>query len=444
MPLNETISRHFAEAKNANEFEFICILINYKGMGSRLSTSNLLEWFDAIEYYKEIFNIETDLSKKLRIGLLLYSTFFESSDMYNILGSLSRIILGFRSTPYLYYKHEKADRWYGTSEKISMVNEILIDSGFEKIEQFFENVHYKQLRNTFFHSAYSIEEDTYQLHDSDSIIIGNTAISNVSISDFLIPKIEKVIEFFDSFKSNYFEHFLSYNTNKNIRGRFPIEMDITVLGSATGLTGFIAGSSIIRLENDFWAAWNITFNQPTEVDRYIAEELNRQIKKESVRSNDGSLQRLYDVITDRNVRTEKENLAKVYGRFAAMFRDKAVQETNSFKETNLCRHSLTYYDKMYELDKTIPLNQDYAIIKFLIADSSNDDILRKDSLKTIINCIDLDNLQENILKNTLHIITSLKERNLDISEELRNAKMKFDSITTKEFEKLIIEINNKL
>lgn len=444
MPLNETISRLFAEAKNANEFEFVCTLINYKGMGSRLSTSNLLEWFDAIEYYKAIYNSETDLNKKLRIGLLLYSTFFESSDMYNMLGSLSRIILGFRSTPYLYYKHEKADRWYGTSEKISMVNEILIDSGFEEIEQFFETVHFKQLRNTFFHSAYSIEEDTYQLHDSDSIIIGNTAISNVSISGFLIPKIENVIEFFDSLKSNYFEHFLSYNTNKNVRGKFPIEMDITVLGSATGLTGFIAGSSTIRLENDFWTAWNITFDQPTEVDRYVVEELNRLIKKENIRSNDGSLQRLYDVITERNRKEEKENLAKVYGRFATMFRDKAVKETNSFKEIDLCRHSLTYFDKMYELDKTISLNQDYAIIKFLVAENSNDDILRKDSLKTIISCIDLDNLQENILKNTLHIISSLRERKLDISEELKSVKLKLDSITTKEFEKLVIEIKNKL
>jgi len=444
MPINETVTRLFNESKNVDEFEFICTLINYKGLGSRLSTSNLLEWFDAIEFYKTLFNSETDDNKKIRIGLLLYSTFFESSDLYNILGSLSRIKLGYRSSPYLYFKHQKADRWFGTGEKISMVNEILIDSGFEEIEQFFTTVHHKEIRNTFFHSSYSIEEDDYQLHDSDPVIVENVGHYVVSISTFLLPKINKVIEFFDSFKSQFLFHFNSYTQNKTVTGRFPERINIQILGTANGLAGFIANGSYIRLNGDFWEGMNIRFDFPSETDRYIIEELTRQINKADVRSNDGALQRLYDVISERNKLTEKQDLAKVYGRFAIMFREKANQEENSFKKTSLYQLSLNYFEKMYELDSSIILNQDFAVLKFVVGDRTNDDKLRKDALKTIIDCIDLDNLQENILKNTLHIISALREKGLDITNELKGAKKIIDSITTKDFEKLIIEIKSKL
>ncbi|MCK4922847.1 MAG: hypothetical protein KAS71_17460 [Bacteroidales bacterium] len=444
MPLNETIKRFFNNSKQADEFEFICTLINYKGIGSRLSTSNLLEWFEAIEFYKELYAGENDLHKKLRLGLLLYSTFFESSDLYNIIGSLSRITLGFRSTPYFYFKHPKADRWFGTSEKISLVSDILIDSGFEEIEQFFVNNHVKPIRNTFFHSAYSLEKDDYQLHDSEPIFIDNVAHSNVSISDFLIPRIDKVTEFFDVFKLNYFQNYEAYKINKVVRGRFPEEMDITILGSDLGLVGFSAGGSNIRLENDFWTGLNIRFNSASEVDGYIVDELTRQINKETVRSNDGALQHLYDVITGRDKELEKQDLSKVYMRFAQMLQDKANKEESDFKQTSLYQYALTYYEKMYELDDNRVIHQDFAVLKFIVGDRTDDNNLRKEALKTIINCIDLNNLQENILKNTLQIITALREKRLDISEELQGVKKIIDSISIKEFQQLIEDIKNKL
>jgi hypothetical protein len=444
MPLNQDIERLFSEAKNSDEFEFICTLINYKGLGTRLNTSNLLEWFDAIENYIEQFKKEQNNHKQIRIGLLLYSTFFESSDLYNILGSLSRIILGYRSAPYLYFKHPKADRWYGTSEKISMVNEILVDSGFKEMEHFFESIHHKQIRNTFFHSAYSLEEDEYHLHDSDSVIIDGVGHPMVSISEFLVPNINKVIEFFVAFKTEFFSHFKSYKTNKIVEGRFPEPIDITILGSDSGLVGFEAGSSSIRLKNDFWTGMNIRFDSPTEVDRYIAEELTRQIGKENVNSNDGSLQQLYDVSTERDIIIEKQDLSKVYARFAPMFQKKAKIEENDFKKTSLYKLTLDYFEKMYELDDSLIINQDYAVLMFYVADRLGDVDLQKKSLVIIIDCIDLNNLQEQILKNTLHIIKALKETRIDISEELKGTKRVFDSITTKEFNQLIEEIKNRI
>lgn len=88
------IDKIFDDARTANEFQFLLTVLDYKHIANPLESSNLYEWFDAIEFYKDLYNKHTD-RQKLRIGLLLYSTFFENSDFYNILGSLCRNVLGF-------------------------------------------------------------------------------------------------------------------------------------------------------------------------------------------------------------------------------------------------------------------------------------------------------------------------------------------------------------
>ena len=52
--INEIYSL-FHEAKQTSEFEFVQTLINYRGMGTYKLTTNLYEWFDAIEFYKKLY-----------------------------------------------------------------------------------------------------------------------------------------------------------------------------------------------------------------------------------------------------------------------------------------------------------------------------------------------------------------------------------------------------
>jgi len=86
----------FAKAKERDEFEFVLTLINYQGIGDD-DITNLYEWFDALEFYKKLY-FQCEGKEKTRMGLLLYSTFFENSDFYNIIGSLCKITLGFRGS----------------------------------------------------------------------------------------------------------------------------------------------------------------------------------------------------------------------------------------------------------------------------------------------------------------------------------------------------------
>jgi len=444
MTIPESIDRLFNQAKEKDEFEFICTLINYKGMGTVQNTSNLYEWFQSIDYYQNLIEQTDDIHKKARIALLLYSTFFESSDLYNIIGSLCRITLGFRSSSYLFFKHDSADRWYGTGEKIGLINDLLLDSGFNDIHNFFEEVHHKELRNTFFHSSYSLENDEYILHDSEPIFINEVGQSSISITKFILPKTNSVLDFYKSFKENYTAHFKSYKTNKKIKGRFPELIDIEIIGSENGLMGFVAGGSSIKLKDNFWEAWNIRLNTPSELDRHIGDELNRFFTKERIHSNDGLLQHLYEVIKKRNRQSEKLLLSKVYERFARMFMQKASDEPNGFKKPSLFKIALMYYEKIYDLDPAAPLTQRYALAIYMAGDTVRDDDLKKRALKTIIKCLDLNNLQEDILKNTLHIICDLRERGIQIQDELRLFKSFLDSITIKEYEELIKIIQKKL
>ncbi len=444
MTIPESINRLFTQAREKDEFEFICTLINFKGMGTVQNTSNLFEWFQSIDYYQNLIGQTDDIHKKARITLMLYSTFFESSDLYNIIGSLCRITLGFRSSSYLFFKHDSADRWYGTGEKIGLINDLLLDSGFNEIQKFFEEVHHKELRNTFFHSSYSLENDEYILHDSEPIFINEVGQSSVSINKFILPKTNSVLEFYTAFKDSYTAHYNSYKTNKRIKGRFPELIDIEILGSENGLIGFVANGSSIKLKDNFWEAWNIRLNTPSELDRHIGDELKRFLSKEKIHSNDGLLQHLYDVIKKRNRQPEKLILAKVYERFALMFMKKASDETNGFKKPNLFKIALIYFEKSYDLDPATILSQRYALAMYMVGDSAKDDDLKKKALKTIIKCLDLNNLQEDILKNTLHIICDLRDRGVQIQEELRLFKSFLDSITIKEYEELIKIIQNKL
>ncbi|MFT7482883.1 MAG: hypothetical protein ACI8WW_001821, partial [Oceanospirillaceae bacterium] len=46
----------FKNAKNRSEFQFLLTLLNYKHIASPEESSNLKEWFDALEFYKSLYN----------------------------------------------------------------------------------------------------------------------------------------------------------------------------------------------------------------------------------------------------------------------------------------------------------------------------------------------------------------------------------------------------
>lgn len=364
----------FAEAKAKNEFEFILTLINFKGMDTMYDT--LYEWFDALEMYKELYR-QLDGKKKTRIACLFYSTFFENSDFYNILGSLCNVSLGYHSSAYFFWKTKKQDRLLGTGEKIGLVSEILDDCNKKHILKFFTDEHHESIRNSFFHAAYSLIEDSYNLYDTPPVTIGGVRVRYFDVNTFLYPTVDKVIEFFDAFKRLFLDSFASYKSDKIIRGYFPNLRDIEIKGTEDGLQGFVVKNTaqiygkwvdswvMYSKEHDMWQAMNIRFNPGDKEGVEIDERLSRYEKKDKININDTEFNNLGDKIVERNLDKEMKRLIELYLKFGDKKYDDWKAEPNPFKKDSLPKFVLPYYEKVDILNKHLDPKQIRARIKEL-------------------------------------------------------------------------------
>lgn len=357
------IKQLFDDARTKHEFQFLLTILNYKHVANPLDSSNLYEWFDAIEFYKTLYS-KHESNEKVRVGLLLYSTFFENSDFYNIIGSLCKNTMGFQGSSFLFWKTKKLERLLGTGEKIRMVSELLNDCNYNEILAFFSTVHLEQIRNTFFHSAYSIKEGYYLLFDSEPIVIGTKNTNRISIVEFLLPLIDSVIQFFDTFKQNYLASFDRYTADVAIKGYFPTLKDVIIHGTPDGLKGMTikktaqfygewADSGIYWSEEyQFWMAKNININFP-QIERIeIDETLKRYEAKEDIQRDTTEFFNLVEKIAERNFYdTEIVRTIHLLIKFGDVRYLKWETEQNDRKKPSLKKWPLPFYEKAIQLNK---------------------------------------------------------------------------------------------
>lgn len=354
----------FDEAKTKFEFEFIQILINYRGMGTKELSTNLHEWFEAIEFYKQLYYKLTN-KEKTRIGTLLYSTFFENSDFYNILGSLCKVKLGYKGSSYLFWKTKKYERLLGIGEKQDFLLELFDDAGKPHIISFFQDNHFKEIRNTFFHSAYSLSDEEYNLHDSEPIVIGGVGKYYFNVDEFLYPKIENIIIFFDAFKKLYLDSFSSYETDKDVDALFPNPCKATILGSKEGLKGFRIKNSVQFFgqwhdsgvwydeKYDMWAGHNIRFNSSSIETIEIQESLTRYEGKEDINRSDREFENLVDKIIERRDANEIYRATHLLVKFGDIRFKKMIAETNGYKQRSFPKIILPFYRQAVEVGSKI-------------------------------------------------------------------------------------------
>ena len=360
------IEKLFNDAKITNEFEFVQTLINNYGIAENQTNTNLFEWFNAIEQYKILYD-QCSSVEKARIGLLLYSTFFESSDLYRILGNLSYNKLNLRGSPLLYWKTKKRDRLLGTGEKVNNLIILFEECNLNLLIKFFNETHYQELRNTFFHSAYTFYNDTYYLLDSDPITINNRSISQIDINTFLFPSIDRLIQFFDKFKELYFSHFNSYKEDKTIYGNFPDKKEVLILGTENGLGGFIVKNtaqfhgqwvdSIVNFDTTyrFWFTKNIELSYPQIEDIITAERLSRYEKIDDVRITDEDFNSLTDLIIERGRKNEMERLISLLIKFGDKKYSVMENENNPLKKKGFVKIILHFYQRVISINRYLNL-----------------------------------------------------------------------------------------
>ena len=354
----------FDEAKQRSEFDFVLTLINYRGMGTHKLMSNLYEWFEAIEFYKNLYQVNTG-KEKTRIAALLYSTFFENSDFYNIIGSLCKIKTGYKGSSYLFWKTKKYERLLGIGEKQDILLELLHEAQKPNIIDFFKQNHLKEIRNTFFHSAYALSENEYILHDTEPIYINGVGQSSFDINVFFYPKVDNVIVFFDTFKELYLNAFASYTADKEVKGYFPNLCDIIILGAADGLKGFKIKNAVqfygqsqnsgiwYDEQYDMYAGHNITFNMPNIETIEIDDQLKRYENKDDIHQSDVEFHNLVEKISDRRQANEIARATNLLLKFGGLRHTKMEQEQNPFKKKSFPKFILPFYKKAIEIGSTL-------------------------------------------------------------------------------------------
>ncbi|GAB3890070.1 hypothetical protein [Spirosoma agri] len=354
----------FDEAKQRSEFELVLTLINYRGMGTHKLTTNLHEWFEALDFYKRLYISHTD-KEKTRMGALLYSTFFENSDFYNIIGSLCKVKMGYRGSSYLFWKTKKYERVLGIGEKQEFLLELLFDANKHNIVKFFKENYFKEIRNTFFHSAYSLGNDNYILHETEPIYIGGIGQSSFEINGFFYPKINNVISFFESFRDLYLNAFASYKENKVVFGFFPNPSNITILGSNQGLKGFKIEKHVQFFDEwydagiwydekyDMYVGHNIRFDMPNIESIEINDQIKRYEDKDDIHQSDAEFHNLIEKISERNYPDEIAKATNLLLKFGGLRHQKMLKEENYFKRKSFPKFILPFYRRAIEIGSAL-------------------------------------------------------------------------------------------
>jgi hypothetical protein len=350
----------FDEAQQRSESDFVLTLMNYKGMGDKELVTNLYEWFDAIEFYKK-FYFSLSGKEKARMGLMLYCTFFEGSEFYNIIGSLCRIKTGFKGSSYLFWKTRKYERLLWVGEKHDFLTELFDDAGKNHLIDFFSETFYKEIRNTFFHSAYSLDDENYYLHDSEPVFINGVGQSQFELKTFLYPKIDNVILLFDAFKKKYFDSLNSYTEDKKVIGFFPTPIEVTILGSEKGLQGFRMKNSVQFYGEwhdsgiwydpkwNMWAGHNMRMYFDNIEAIEIQDQLSRYENKDNINRSNIEFQNLLDKVIERNIPAEIVRITLLLKKFGDVRYQQMNDESNPHKKKSLYPGILHYYKQAADL-----------------------------------------------------------------------------------------------
>lgn len=170
------LSPLFDKAKKKNEFEYILTLLQYRG----LSEPGYVAFDNTISIFTEIFSLQNkikDANQRLNITFWAYAHWVEASEPYELIANLLKVINGGRYSISNFPKKPsgKYQREQYPHEKIEYLKEVAKISNMENSLFPIEETYDRQLRNSIFHSDYSIynqemrsyktfsDEETYEI-----------------------------------------------------------------------------------------------------------------------------------------------------------------------------------------------------------------------------------------------------------------------------------------
>lgn len=347
-------TRLLTESKQKNEFEFTNVLLGYKGMGELMS---LTHFYESSSLFKDLSALITpDHTKKnnVRIGLFLYCHFFEMDELYRIVGNLLNIMNGGRFQPFL-FEDLTIDELTPT-EKIKQLKETASKCAFSDLTDCFDELYSNKLRNSFFHSNYSIDEGDYvNTSRRHKIKINGKEFHSLDIEKELYPLITSTIEVANFFFTEIETHKKSYTTNKIVVGTLSSPEYIVILGDPDkGLIGWESSSGSAMKITDmhgtpFLAAYNLRIT-PGKATSANEQKLNDIVEKNKYTKDDTELIKLEEEIRAENNPKLLTQLAIPYYNSGNNTKDKAEISNNIYEKKALLKTAISKYQKSLEFD----------------------------------------------------------------------------------------------
>lgn len=230
----------FVKAKEVDEFEYCCTLLRIRGIepfgwDSLYESEELLQ--DVLTAIKDTENGKT----KKRFIMFAYCHITEMDDLYSVIANLLRIIGGERYSllPFMLYKLEGRKVKY-PEQKIQIIKQLANQIGYSIIGEILDEVVLGSVRNSFYHSDYTLYSDAYNIVSGHNQLISNTSYKNIPW-EILMLRVELAINLGFALFTLLEENISSYKKEEVVRGRFAANggyIDIHLLVDDDGLIGF--------------------------------------------------------------------------------------------------------------------------------------------------------------------------------------------------------------
>ena len=155
------ISPLFEKAQQSDEFDFICTLLRVRGM----QDAGWDPWENTLNAFHKLLKLENkirDFETKRHLFLWLYGHIVEASEPYETIANIINIIEGGKYS-IDNFPDKAGGRPQSPSEKIASLNKRLESIGLARSTVIFNDVFDKELRNSIFHSDYSLYQSEVRL-----------------------------------------------------------------------------------------------------------------------------------------------------------------------------------------------------------------------------------------------------------------------------------------
>jgi hypothetical protein len=233
----------FTRAKAADEFEFCCALLRFRGVEDP-GWDPTTESFQLIQQMVSLVQAPFDQRLIMRLTLSLYAHVTEMTDLYCVPANMLRIIQGERYSMDPLKGLPKPPK-PGTGdplggEAVQLIG-LATKVGIADVAKLYSTLYIRQVRNAFSHSAYGLGAETFNMRRGEPLTVDGM-LQHAIPYDWLVPRLELGVNTALALFGLILDSTHSYTQDKIVKGRFSHDESYVDIQLTTdpnyGLTGF--------------------------------------------------------------------------------------------------------------------------------------------------------------------------------------------------------------